>query len=116
MNSTAFRYAALATLAVTLSLPAAAKGPTPQEVAKMMGDCVYVVNVAELNGVTLEHSSEQWAEWLISYAEANGIDAKKQVDAAKAKYRKRGKVLGADKALSDMIYNARECDKQVAGL
>ncbi len=117
MNSTAYRYAALATLAVCLSLPAAAKKqPSPKEVAAMMGDCVYVVNIAESNGVALGHSSEQWGEWLIAYANANGIDAKKQVDAAKAKYRKRGKVLGADKALNDMIYNARQCEKEVAGL
>lgn len=117
MNSAAYRFAAFAMLAVSLSLPAAAKkAPTPKEVAAMMGDCVYVVNVAESNGVTLGHSSEQWGQWLINYANANGIDAKKQVDAAKARYRKRGKVLGADKALNDMIYNARKCEKEVAGL
>ena len=117
MTFRAFRYTALATLVVSMSVPAAAKKePTPKEVAAMMGDCVYVVNVAESNGVALGHSSEQWGEWLIAYAKANNIDAKKQVDSAKARYRKRGKVLGADKALSDMIFNARKCEKEVAGL
>lgn len=105
-----------AAIAAALAVPAAAKEPAPKEVAKMMGDCTYVVNVAELNGVKLSHKSEDWAQWLLKYAEANGFDAKKQVDAAKAKYRKRGKVLGADKALSDMIANARNCDKQLEGV
>lgn len=110
------RAALCVAIAAVLAVPAAAKEPTPKEVAKMMGDCTYVVNVAESNGVRLSHKSEDWAQWLLDYAEANGLDAKKQVDAAKAKYRKRGKVLGADKALSDMIDNARECDKQLEGV
>lgn len=110
------RFAVFAAVAAGLVFPAAAKDPAPKDVARMMGDCTYVVNVAELNGVSLNHSSEDWGQWLIKYAEAHGLDAKKQVDAAKAKYRKRGRVLGADKALNDMIYNARECDRQVEGV
>lgn len=110
------RSLACVALAAAMAVPVAAKEPAPKEVARMMGDCTYVVNVAESNGVKLGHNSEDWAQWLVEYAEAHGFDAKKQVDAAKAKYRKRGRVLGADKALSDMIYNARECDKQLEGI
>ena len=102
--------------AAAAAAPAGAREPSARKVAKMMGDCAYVVNVAEANGVQLNHTSDDWGKWLSRYAEANGFDAERQVETARAKYRKRSRVLGADKALSDMIANARKCDQQLEAI
>lgn len=102
--------------AATAAAPAGAREPSARKVAKMMGDCAYVVDVAESNGVQLNYKSQDWGQWLTRYAEENGFDAEQQVEMAKAKYRKRSRVLGADKTLSDMIANARKCDQQLEAI
>lgn len=100
----------------TCQTPSLAKQASPDQIMQATGECVYIVNVAESNGSRLNHSSEKWAELLLTFSERYKLDAKKYVDKAKAKYRKRAKVLGADKALSDMLHTARTCDKQLEGI
>jgi hypothetical protein len=87
-----------------------------EAVMRAAGECVYVVHVAESNGARLNHSAEQWAQVMQMFAERNKFDAKSYVDKAKAKYRKRSRVMGADEALSHMMQRAKACDKELEGL
>ncbi|MGI9377977.1 MAG: hypothetical protein ACR2PC_18115 [Tsuneonella suprasediminis] len=107
--------AAMVAVAVLVAGQAQAKASN-EAVMKATGECVYVVHVAESNGARLNHSSEQWAQVIHMFAERYKLDAKSYVDKAKAKYRKRSKVMGADEALSHMMQRAKACDKELEGL
>lgn len=111
-------YRSVIATAVLLAMgsPLQARDASPEDVMKATGECVYVVNVAEGNGLTLNYSSEQWAQVIGMFAERYKLDAKKYVDKAKAKYRKRARVMGADEALQHMLGRARSCDRELEGL
>ena len=97
-----------------LATPAIAGGPSPKKMMEMSASCAYVVAIAEGNNVSLNYPSSDWLSVVQILQDRTGLDGEKAIETAKAKYKKRARVMGADEAFQYMIKRAQDCDREMA--
>ena len=107
-------WLACATALMVAANPAGAKDPSPKKLMEMSAGCTYVVSVAEGSNVRLNYGSADWLGIVRILEQRTGLDGEKAIELAKAKYKKRARVMGADEAYSYMLNRARECDREMA--
>ena len=78
--------------------------------------CAYVVGVAEGSNVQLNYGSADWIGVVGILEQRTGLDGEKAINEARAKYKKRARVMGADEAYQYMLGRAQECDREMAVL
>lgn len=97
-----------------ITSPAIAGGPSPKQMMEMSAGCAYVVAIAEGNDVSLNYPSSDWLSIVQALQDRTGLDGEKAIQTAKAKYKKRARVMGADEAFQYMLKRAQECDREMA--
>ena len=106
-------------LAAALGLvanPASARDPGAKKLMQMAAGCAYVVGVAEGSNVQLNYGSADWIGVVGILEQRTGLDGEKAINEARAKYKKRARVMGADEAYQYMLGRAQECDREMAVL
>lgn len=105
---------ALAVASLALSpVAGSAASKQDQKIMRLLTQCAYVVKIAEGNGVKLRNSSAQWEQATANAAMQLKLDPKPYVEEARAKYKRRERVMGSGDAVRNMIQRARECDAQL---
>lgn len=100
-------------IATTCATAAFAASKEDKKVMKLLAECTYVVKMAEGNGVQLRNSSGQWEQATANFALQTKQDAKRHMEEARLKYKKRERVMGSGDAVRAMIQRARDCDAQL---
>ncbi|MEM7689752.1 MAG: hypothetical protein AAF291_12090 [Pseudomonadota bacterium] len=108
-------------LGLTLALVSLALSPTAVHAAskqdkkmmKLIAQCAYVVKMAEGNGVKLRNSAATWEQATANVAMQLKLDPVPYINEARAKYKKRERVMGSGDAVRSMIARAKECDAQL---
>lgn len=105
----------IAAFAVVASMPTAsiAASKEDKKVMRLIAECAYVVKVAEGNGVKLRNSAAKWDQATAGAGLKLGIDPASYQAEARAKYKKRERVMGSGEALRKLIGRARDCDAQL---
>lgn len=106
-------YKLLVASAILTIAPSQVNAQSKADIKMLKGgaDCVYVVQVAEQNGVRLNNSAATWADLVSQAGQKMGVDTSAYIKEARAKYNARSRKMGAEDTLRKMISNARECDK-----
>ncbi len=94
--------------------PVSAKDPSMKKIMAMSAGCAYVTGVAEGSNVRLNYGSAAWLEIVGILEQKTGIDGENAIATAKAKYKKRARVMGADEAYQYMLSRAKDCDREMA--
>lgn len=84
-----------------------------KKMMRLIAQCAYVVKIAEGNGVKLRNSSALWEQATANAAMQLKLDPAPFIEEAKAKYKKRERVMGSGDAVRNMIQRARDCDAQL---
>ena len=84
-----------------------------QKMMRLLAECVYVVRVAEGNGVKLNNPSSTWDQAMATISVKFGLDPSSYEAEARAKYKRRERVMGSGEALQKVIKIARDCDAQL---
>lgn len=103
--------AAALCLASVTPLHAASK--EEQKMMKLFAECAYVMKVAEGAGAKLRNSAAVFEQAKAGYAVKWQMDPANADAEARAKYKKRERVMGAQEAMKKLISRARECDAQL---
>ncbi|KPF63427.1 hypothetical protein IP79_09475 [Porphyrobacter sp. AAP60] len=98
-----------------MAVPSAshAAGKEEQKIMQMVSECAYVVRIAEGNGVSLNNPSSTWDQAKAATAVKLQIDPARYDAEARAKYKKRERVMGAAETMQKVIQRARDCDAQL---
>lgn len=84
-----------------------------QKIMRMVSECAYVVRVAEGNGISLNNPSSLWDQAKAATGVKLKLDPAQYDAEARAKYKKRERVMGASEAMQKVIQRARDCDAQL---
>jgi len=105
--------AALASLSL-LSLPCAgqAKEFSEEDLVRIASECAYVITEVGAD-VGTRSTGQDWLSVLNNLSQKTGIDPIPHIDAAKAKYRRSERKMGADYTFKRMKERARNCDEQI---
>lgn len=103
---------AVTSLAVSPTIASAAS-KEDQKLMRLLAECTYVVKMAEGNGTQLRNSAGTWEQALANIAMQKQIDPVPYIEEAKAKYKKRERVMGAGDTVRSMIQRAKDCDAQL---
>lgn len=90
-----------------------AAGKEDQKMMRLTAECTYVVQIAEANGAKLNNPSSLWSQLKATVAVKFGFDPAPYDAEARAKYKKRERVMGAQEAMQKLMSRARECDAQL---
>lgn len=109
------------TLALTLALAglalsssgASAASKQDKKMMRLVAECAYVVSVAQGNGIKLRNSAATWEQATANAALQLKMDPVPYINEAKAKYKKRERVMGSGEAMRKLISRARDCDAQL---
>lgn len=91
----------------------AASNSEAKDALRLICECAYVVRIAEGNGVKLRNSSATWSQAKAAVAEQTGLNTQEFDQAARAKWERRQRVMGASDAMRRLADRARDCDKQL---
>lgn len=108
------RATPVAAALLVLAAPVIAGGPSPKKLMEWSAGCAYVVSIAEGNDVALNYGSQDWLAFVQILQDRTGLDGEKAILDAKAKYKKRARVMGADEAFRYMLGRAKDCDREMA--
>jgi len=105
--------ACAAVLALAAAPPALAQSKQDKKMVKLVAECAYVTKMAEGNGAKLRNPAAMWEQALANVAMQMKIDPVPYINEARAKYKKRERVMGSGDAVRSMIKRAKDCDAQL---
>lgn len=78
-----------------------------------LAECAYLVRIAEGNGVSLKTNSSMWDQVKANFAFQTKLDLARADEEARAKFKRRERVLGSGKVMQEIIRGARNCEENI---
>ncbi|NCP13033.1 MAG: hypothetical protein GW858_02580 [Sphingomonadales bacterium] len=102
-------------VSLCLGVPTVGHAASKEDQKNLRGlaECAYLVRIAEGNGVQLKTNSSMWDQAKANLAFQAQLDAARADEEARAKFKRRERVLGSEKVMQEIIRGARNCESQI---
>lgn len=80
---------------------------------RLLAECAYAVRIAEGNGIRLKGQASMWDQVKANFAVQTQLDLATADAEARAKFKRRERIMGSEDTMRELIRIARDCDAQV---